>query len=78
MVSYAGTNYYSIVFRKALSPEYEIGEKRLAATFFLSKTFCKICYREDGTKTFVGQFFAFPRRVVSFLRRIFKRLDKKC
>lgn len=57
MTSWPNTNYYTVILRLALFPEYEISDKEARRRFFLSKIKCMMLLREDGSSTLFGKFY---------------------
>lgn len=50
-----GGNYRSIGFRKALSPKYELSNRKYAWHFRISKIFCSLRFNYDGEATLFGK-----------------------
>lgn len=55
MTSWPNTNYYTVILRLALTPEYEISDKEARRRFFISKIKCKMLLKEDGSVTLFGR-----------------------
>lgn len=54
MASWPNTNYYTVILRKALAPEFEISDEEAERRFLRSAFWCKLRLREDGARTFFG------------------------
>lgn len=57
MKHFNGRNYYSVILRLALKPEYEISDMKASAMYFISGIVCKSLVRENGEKTVLSQVF---------------------
>lgn len=57
MTSWSNTNYYTVLLRLALHPEYEVSDRKAKLMFILSKFKCKLMLNEDGSRTFMGKIF---------------------
>lgn len=68
LASWSNTNYYSVLFRLALRPEYEITERKAKHMFLWSNFKCRLLYNENGSKTLIGKIYFISR---NFLKRIF-------
>lgn len=53
LTSWPNTNYYSVLLRKGLRPEFEITEKEAARMFKRSAIWCKLMLKENGCETFL-------------------------
>lgn len=57
MASWSNTNYYSVLLRLALNPEFEISDEEAERSFRHSARLCKLKFNEDGSKTIIGKCF---------------------
>lgn len=55
--SWSNTNYYSVVFRLALRPDYEISDFRAKLQYVLSKIKCHLTLKEDGSYTTLAKLY---------------------
>lgn len=55
MASWSNTNYYSVILRLALNPEYEISDLEAKRRFIISKIKCMTLLKEDGTSTLLSK-----------------------
>ena len=74
MTSWANTNYYTVILRMALSPEFEISDEEAEKRFRCSAFWCKLRLREDGSRTFFGWFIALALYPLRLAKRIIGRV----
>lgn len=55
LASWSNTNYYSVLLRLALNPEFEISDEEAERRFKRSARLCKLIFNEDGSRTMVGK-----------------------
>lgn len=71
MVSWPNTNYYSVLLRLALNPEYEISDEEAERRFKRSAKLCKLRFNEDGSRTIIGKLeyaaLLIPRMIYRFI-----------
>lgn len=53
--SWSNTNYYTVLFRLALRQEYEITDNKAKFMFLWSNFKCRLMYKENGSRTFIGR-----------------------
>lgn len=74
MASWSNTNYYTVILRKALSPEFEISDEEAEKRFRRSEFWCKLRLNEDGTKTVFGRVVSFVLYPLRLAKRIVWRI----
>ena len=74
MASWSNTNYYTVILRKALSPEFEISDEEAEKRFRRSAFWCKLRLNEDGTKTAFGWGVALVLYPLRLAKRIVGRI----
>ncbi len=72
IASWDDSNYYSVVYRKDLSPSIKLW--RLAYPF--SRLLCPLCKNADGSFTFFGKIFWRP--ILAILKCAHSKIRKKC
>lgn len=65
MASWPNTNYYTVLLRLALRPEYEISDFKANFKFLLSKIKCRMLLNEDGSRTSISKLYIRIRELVS-------------
>lgn len=77
VTSWQNTNYYSVILRMALSPEYEISDEEAARRYRRSEIWCKLRLREDGSKTVFGKAIAGTLLLLRLPFRIARKILQK-
>lgn len=62
VTSWSNTNYYTVILRLALRPEYEISDFRARMKYIVSMVKCLLLLNEDGSKTTFAKFYERIRR----------------
>lgn len=75
MASWSNTNYYTVILRKALSPEFEISDEEAERRFRRSAWWCKLRLNEDGSRTRWGTLIAIPLWFLSKGKAALKKLQ---
>lgn len=70
MTSWPNTNYYTVMLRLALNPEYEISDREARIRFFMSGVKCRALLREDGSRTIMGTIVHTPRYLFSKIKHL--------
>lgn len=73
MTSWPNTNYYTVILRMALRPEYEISDEEAERRFKRSAFKCKLMLNEDGSRTVLGKIHHVLTAVIMRLKRIIKK-----
>lgn len=74
MASWANTNYYTVILRKALAPEFEISDEEAEKRFRRSAFWCKLRLNENGTKTAFGWVASFALYPLRLAKRVARRI----
>lgn len=72
MVSWPNTNYYSVILRKAINPNFEISDLEAEKMFRRSEFWCKKCFNENGSRTMIGGGVYLMKRLLSIIKKIWK------
>lgn len=75
MASWSNTNYYSVLLRLALNPEFEISDEEAERRFKRSARLCKLTFKEDGSRTMVGKLYFCLNYIISIIPRIIHKIE---
>lgn len=74
MTSWPNTNYYTVLLRMALRPEFEITDEEAERRFKRSSFKCKLLLNENGSKTFLGKIHSCLVYMITLPKRLVKKI----